>query len=67
MVGWLGPRGTPSIVFGLLSFNLLDTAHETPVLLVTVVVVLGSVVLHGVGYPAAVQACYPEPDRREAS
>lgn len=59
MVGWLGPRGTPSIVFGLLSFNLLDTVHETPVLLVTVVVVLGSVVLHGVGYPAAVQACYP--------
>ena len=58
MVGWLGPRGTPSIVFGLLSYNVLDAGHETRVLLVTTVVVLGSVLLHGIGYPASVQACY---------
>jgi len=58
MVGWLGPRGTPSVVFGLLSYNVLDAGHETRVLLVTTVVVLGSVLLHGIGYPASVQACY---------
>ena len=58
MVGWLGPRGTPSIVFGLLSYNVLDAGHETRVLLVTTVVVLGSVLVHGIGYPASVQACY---------
>lgn len=58
MVGWLGPRGTPSIVFGLLSYNVLDAGHETRVLLVTTAVVLGSVLLHGIGYPASVQACY---------
>ena len=52
------PRGTPSIVFGLLSYNVLDAGHETRVLLVTTVVVLGSVLLHGIGYPASVQACY---------
>ena len=48
----------PSIVFGLLSYNVLDAGHETRVLLVTTVVVLGSVLLHGIGYPASVQACY---------
>ncbi len=53
MVGWLGPRGTSSIVFGLLAFNLLDTAVEDDVLLITVVVVLGSVLLHGIGAPVA--------------
>ncbi|MEU4765645.1 cation:proton antiporter [Actinosynnema sp. NPDC023794] len=48
-VGTLGPRGTTSIVFGLLAFNRLPEgpAADT-ILLVTVTVVL-SVVLHGIG------------------
>src|SRR5262249_27073250 len=56
MIGWLGPRGTTSIVFGLLAFNLLDTSVEDEVLLTTVVVVLGSVVLHGIGSPVAARS-----------
>jgi sodium/hydrogen antiporter len=53
LVGWLGPRGTTSIVFGLLAFNVLSDLAETDVLLVTVLTVLGSVLLHGLGAPAA--------------
>jgi NhaP-type Na+/H+ or K+/H+ antiporter len=56
LIGWLGPRGTPSIVFGLLAFNVLDGAAEHAVLLTMVVVVLGSVVIHGVGAPLAAHA-----------
>ncbi|NUT96160.1 MAG: sodium:proton exchanger [Saccharothrix sp.] len=49
-VGLLGPRGTTSVVFGLLAFNRLPEgpAADT-ILLVTVTVVLSSVVLHGIG------------------
>jgi NhaP-type Na+/H+ or K+/H+ antiporter len=50
LVGALGPRGTTTIVFGLLAFNRLpegDAANT--ILVITVVCVLGSVVLHGIG------------------
>ncbi len=53
LVGWLGPRGTTSIVFGLLAFNMLNGGAEDQVLLMTVVVVLGSVAIHGIGAPVA--------------
>ncbi|TRW85515.1 sodium:proton exchanger [Mycolicibacterium sp. 018/SC-01/001] len=53
MVAWLGPRGTSTIVFGLLAYNVLDGADEHDVLAVMVVVVLGSVVLHGLIAPSA--------------
>jgi len=56
LLGWLGPRGTTSIVFGLLAFNALDGVAESTVAMVLVVSVLGSVVLHGVGAPAAARA-----------
>lgn len=56
LLGWLGPRGTTSIVFGLLAFNALEGVAEHTVALVMVVAVLGSVVIHGVGAPAAVRA-----------
>ncbi len=56
LLGWLGPRGTTSIVLGLLAFNVLGDEAETAVLLTTVVTVLGSVLLHGVGAPAAAHA-----------
>ncbi|MGE2716367.1 cation:proton antiporter [Mycolicibacterium litorale] len=56
LVGGLGPRGTTSIVFGLLAFNVLDGRDETTVGLVVVVCVLGSVILHGVAAPAAAHA-----------
>lgn len=56
LLGWLGPRGTTSIVFGLLSFNVLTGDDERVVLITMVVAVLGSVILHGVGAPAAARA-----------
>jgi NhaP-type Na+/H+ or K+/H+ antiporter len=56
LLGWLGPRGAASIVFGLLAFNVLDGGDEHLVLLTMVVVVLGSVLLHGFGAPAAARA-----------
>jgi len=52
LLGWLGPRGTPSIVFGLLAYNVLEGGAEHAVLLVMSLVVLGSVLLHGVGASA---------------
>ncbi len=56
LVGWLGPRGTTSIVFGLLAFNVLHGDAADQAVLATVVVVLGSVVVHGIGAPAAEHA-----------
>lgn len=56
LVGWLGPRGTTSIVFGLLAFNALPNDEQFDSLTMVVVVVLGSVVLHGLGAPAAARA-----------
>ncbi|MFJ5985869.1 cation:proton antiporter [Lentzea sp. NPDC092896] len=50
LVGALGPRGTTTIVFGLLAFNRLpEGAAADTILTITVVCVLGSVALHGVG------------------
>ncbi len=56
LLGWLGPRGTTSIVFGLLAFNVLTNRAETAALLTMVVTVLGSVLLHGIGAPTAARA-----------
>jgi NhaP-type Na+/H+ or K+/H+ antiporter len=56
LLGWLGPRGASSIVFGLLAFNLLGGDVVNTILLIMVVVVLGSVLLHGFGAPAAARA-----------
>jgi len=50
LVGALGPRGTTSIVFGLLAFNRLpEGGAADTILTITVTCVLGSVVLHGAG------------------
>jgi NhaP-type Na+/H+ or K+/H+ antiporter len=56
LMGWLGPRGTTSIVFGLLAFNVLTDRAETVALLTMVVTVLGSVLIHGIGAPTAARA-----------
>ena len=50
MVGALGPRGTTSIVFGLLAFNALpDGRYADTALYAMTLTVLGSVLLHGGG------------------
>ena len=43
-------------MFGLLAFNVLGGSAETAALMTMVIAVLGSVVLHGVGAPAAAHA-----------
>lgn len=46
-LGFMGPRGTSTIVFGLLAFNAFPTGADSIVLYVMVVTVLASIVLHG--------------------
>jgi NhaP-type Na+/H+ or K+/H+ antiporter len=66
MVGALGPRGTTSIVFGLLAFNALpDGPDAYTVLDVTTLTVLGSVLLHGVGSMAIARVLNGPPSARE--
>jgi NhaP-type Na+/H+ or K+/H+ antiporter len=48
-VSCLAPRGTPSIVFGLLAFNALDAEPADATVMTVVLVVLGSIVIHGAG------------------
>lgn len=57
-IGALGPRGTASIVFGLLAYNALPEGPDDVVLSATVLVVVGSIVLHGVIAPFAVRRIY---------
>ena len=47
LVGWFGPRGLASIVFGLIAFDTLDTSAANQVLAVVVVTVAFSVLAHG--------------------
>ena len=47
LLGLLGPRGTATIVFGLLAANSLPAQQSDTVLLITVICVLGSVLLYG--------------------
>ncbi|MEV6279804.1 cation:proton antiporter [Nocardia sp. NPDC051832] len=49
LIGLLGPRGTTSIVFGLLAFNKLHDSGADLALTAMVLTVAGSVVLHGLG------------------
>jgi len=51
VVGLLGPRGTASIVFGLLAFDALPKGTDLPPLYAMTVVVALSVVLYGVVAP----------------
>jgi sodium/hydrogen antiporter len=46
-LGWLGPRGIASLVFGLLAFVDLEGEAANVVVTVMVVTVVGSIVLHG--------------------
>lgn len=55
LLGLMGPRGTASIVFGLLAFNRLPESESGDVLGVTVLTVVGSILLHGVVAPWALR------------
>ena len=47
LVGWFGPRGLASVVFGLIAFDELDPVAANQVLSLVVVTVTLSVVAHG--------------------
>jgi NhaP-type Na+/H+ or K+/H+ antiporter len=47
LVGWFGPRGLASVVFGLIAYDTLDRAAANELLAVVVVTVTFSVVVHG--------------------
>ena len=47
-LGWFGPRGLASILFGILIVNELDLMHETLIFNVVMLTVLISIVAHGV-------------------
>jgi len=47
-MGWFGPRGLASIVFGLIALDALPAADGQPVIALITLTVLLSVVLHGV-------------------
>jgi sodium/hydrogen antiporter len=56
LLGLLGPRGTTTIVFGLLAFNALpDGLPADTILITTILCVVGSVVLHGMGSSPAIE------------
>jgi NhaP-type Na+/H+ or K+/H+ antiporter len=46
-LGWVGPRGIATLVFGLLAFINLAPPQDDFVLTVTVVTVVASIVIHG--------------------
>ncbi|VXA95376.1 Sodium:proton antiporter [Microbacterium sp. 8M] len=58
-IGLLGPRGTATIVFGLLAYNALPDDEGNLVLLVMVVTVVGSILLHGVAAPLVLRRLAP--------
>ncbi|CAH0167760.1 cation:proton antiporter [Microbacterium sp. Bi128] len=60
-VAAMGPRGAASIVFGLIAANALPGEEGFLVLAATCMVVLGSVVLHGVAGPLMVRWLWPAP------
>jgi len=66
VMGVVGPRGTASIVFGLLAYNKLNEDDGNLVLTVTVLTVVGSILLHGVAAPLLLRR-RPLPDADDAS
>lgn len=60
LVGAIGPRGTASIVFGLLAFNALDDDFAGETLYAMTITIIGSLVIHGLGSPLIAQRKAPD-------
>jgi NhaP-type Na+/H+ or K+/H+ antiporter len=50
-IGWFGPRGLASVVFGLIAYDTLDRVDAGRVLSVVTVTIALSVVAHGLSAP----------------
>jgi NhaP-type Na+/H+ or K+/H+ antiporter len=55
LLGLVGPRGTTSIVFGLLAYNAVRDEDADLTLSTMTIVLVGSLLLHGVAVPMAAQ------------
>ena len=66
-LGFIGPRGTATIVFGLLAFAKLPEPEAYDVLAVVVFAVVGSIALHGVLAPQIVRRRMPRAESSAAS
>ncbi len=66
-LGFIGPRGTATIVFGLLAFAKLPEPEAYDVLAVMVFTVVGSIALHGVLAPQMVRRRMPRAESSAAS
>jgi NhaP-type Na+/H+ or K+/H+ antiporter len=71
-LGWFGPRGIASILYGLLILESAELEHQSLVVGVTVLTVLASVILHGMSawpavrwYGAWARGMAEEPDQPE--
>lgn len=54
----MGPRGAASIVFGLIAYNALPPDDGDAVLAATCIIVLSSLLLHGLGAPLVISKLY---------
>jgi NhaP-type Na+/H+ or K+/H+ antiporter len=73
-IGWFGPRGIASILYGLLILESAGLPHEERLFAVTMLTVLASVFLHGASawpgvrwYSAWAEAMGDEPEMMEVS
>lgn len=57
-VAVMGPRGVASIVFGLIAYNALPNEDGEAVLAATCIIVLSSLLLHGLGAPFVINRLY---------
>lgn len=55
----VGPKGPASIVFALIAFSMLPREQGFPILAATAVVMLSSLLLHGIGGPLLTRRLYP--------
>lgn len=65
LIGFVGPRGTATIVFGLLAYNRLPEDTGDVVLSTMVFTVVLSILFHGVVTPLAVRRLLPEASGRQ--
>lgn len=61
VVGMVGPRGTASIVFGLLAFNALPQGVDLPPLYAMTIVVAASILFHGMIAPTLAKRLLHQP------
>jgi NhaP-type Na+/H+ or K+/H+ antiporter len=54
----MGPRGAASTVFGQIAYNALPGENGEAVLAATCIVVLGSLLFHGLGAPLFISRLY---------